>query len=294
VAEHRRDEEVKQPVEAVIEHKWFVAKLFVTAAALIFMFGAVYFTTRIDAVSNERDAASNQKTKAESSVSAAKSTINAQASLANRGAAFASAVSAQCKADNKYREENPTLCVSASNLATATPTPIPGPPGSPATAVQIQAAVNYWFDTHQLPIDYTKLIPFVNNWLAAHPAPSGKPGPSGASGSSGQPGLSGQPGASGSSGQPGLNGTDGASGASGQNGAPGEKGDPGVGVKTITSAQQDNSITLTFEMTDGTLIPIQFNLPSDCPATRTITPPDPGIAGSSGDPTEPYAVCVPS
>jgi hypothetical protein len=274
-----------------------VAKFAFTFAVIMLIIGGIYLTSRLNNLSHERNVNASQKTQAQSSLSAAKSTVNAQASLADRGKNLASAVAAQCKEDDKYRRENPSLCTSAVNLATASPTLIPGPPGPPATTAQIQAAVDYYLSTHTIPIDYAKLVPFVNNWLASHSPAPGKPGPSGPSGPSGSSGLpgvsgaSGQPGLSGPSGESGQPGINGSSGASGQNG---QDGKDGISVTGIDASTVGNVVTLSFTMSDNTVNQVQFTLPNNCPATRTITPPDPGLAGTPGDPTEPYAVCVPS
>lgn len=248
------------------------------AAILVGLFallavGIGFNSAQIHTLNHQRNAAVAEK-------SSATAQATAQASIANKGKALAADVAAKCKTDRVFRAENPTLCPQASQLATATPTPVPGPTGPqgpPASAAQIQAAVDQWFATHTLPVDYTKLVPFVNSYLSLHPAPSGPQGPTG------PPGSPGVPGQSGVEGSPGRDAT----------GSTGPKGDPGVSVTGVTPSQDGNKLTLTFLLSSGDSIPVEVTLPNDCPSTRMVTPPSPGVGGDPGDPASPYPVCVP-
>lgn len=231
------------------------------------------------------------KDQAQSGKMSAAASASAQASVANQGKALAKDVTKECRSV-KFRNVNPTLCVQASVLATATPSPIPGPAGptgpsgpigAAASQSQIQTAVDAYLNVHPRPIDYTVLRGFVNSYLAAHPAPSGPVGSPGQSGASGINGASGEPGVSGSSGQ---------SGASGLSGDPGKAGVDAPTVEGITASPDGRALIFTFS--SGPAITVPITLPNGCPATATVTPPDPGLAGSPGNPATPYPVCVPN
>lgn len=226
------------------------------------------------------------KDNAQSAKTSAVASASAVGSVANQGKALAKNVQQQCRTDAAFRADNPTLCVQASVLATATPIVIPGPagPSGPtgpaANQSQVQSAVDTYLGLHPPPIDYTVLQAFVNSYLTAHPAPSGPAG---------------SPGQSGASGEPGSPGVAGVSGASGLNGDPGKSGDPGVDaprVVGITSSGDGRSLIFTFDK--GNPITVPISLPNNCPSTVMVTPPDPGVAGSPGNPSTPYPVCVPT
>lgn len=236
-----------------------------------------WLTVRHTTDVSAKDSALSGKTSAVASASAV-------GSVANQGKALAKNVQQQCRTDAAFRADNPSLCVQASVLATATPTPIPGPtgPAGPGPSdTQVQTAVNIYLKAHPPPIDYMVLQAFVNSYLVAHTAPAGSVGPSGVNGSPGESGLSG------------ANGLPGSKGSDGTNGTSGTTPPDATSVTGIQASQNGGTLTLTFVMSRGDPIIVSVLLPSACPSTATVTPPSPAL-GDPGNPTTPYAVCVPA
>jgi len=129
---------------------------------------------------------------------AAQATASAQASIANEGKAIAGAVEGECKADETFRSAHPQLCPRASQLATATPTFIPGPAGAQGPP-----------------------------GIQGLPGPRGSRGPKGARGPVGENGGAGPIGPQGETGPPGSEGASGSPGPSGPAGETGPTGPPG-------------------------------------------------------------------
>ena len=254
------------------------ALLAVSGAFVLLGMGLFWNSARITALQHQRNEAVAAKTSAQASGSA-------QASIADQGKALAQEVAARCRTDREFRLDNPSLCPQAAHLATITAVPGPtGPPGPAPSDTQVQAAVSAYLALHPPPINYTVLKSFVESYLAAHPAP---PGPSGPPGSPGPPGASGAAGSPGAAGTPGQPGAPGPSGANGSNGTDAPK------ITAINPAQDGDTLTLTFVFSDGTSIPVTVTLPSNCPATLTVTPPNPRGPLQEEDPSTPYEVCVP-
>jgi len=250
------------------------------AGGLILIAWMSWLTVRHTTDVSAKDSALSGKTSAVASASAV-------GSVANQGKALASNVTDECQSA-VFRRANPAICVQASVLATATPSVVPGPQGPSgatgpaANQSQVQSAVNTYLALHPPPIDYTVLRAFVNSYLAAHPAPSGPAGSPGPSGASGEPGTPGAPGSS---------------GLSGLNGDPGKSGDPGVDaprVVGITAGADGQSLVFTFDKGTPITMTVPISLPNGCPSTMMVTPPDPGVVGSPGNPSSPYPVCVPT
>jgi len=180
----------------------------------------------------------------------AQATASAQASIANEGKAIAGAVEAECKSDKTFRSDHPQLCPRASQLATATPTFIPGPAGQ-----------------------------------RGPPGIQGVPGPRGSRGPAGKTvtGPMGEPGAAGAQGPQGEIGSTGPSGPAGPSGEtvtgpPGPSGPAGKDAEpqpfdfTFTippSNPADSTVVVTVHCTwTGTTY--------ECPSTQTSTEPTPG------------------
>src|SRR6266496_3719165 len=93
------------------------------AAAIVLLAGwMVWQTSSTVSLTDARNKARAQKTSAQASASAL-------APLASEGKAIAAQIESECKTDKTFRTDHPQLCPRASQLATATPTLIPGPAG---------------------------------------------------------------------------------------------------------------------------------------------------------------------
>lgn len=66
----------------------------------------------------------------------------------------------------------------------------------------------------------------------------------------------------GGAGEPGPKGDKGDKGAKGDTGAAGAAGTNGVGITNITAAQADGTVTLTFNMSDGSTKTTSYTLPA--------------------------------
>lgn len=207
----------------------------ISAVIALIIVGGAWNTTRINDLTHKRNAA--------------QATASAQASIANEGKAIAGAVEAECKTDKTYRSDHPQLCPRASQLATATPTLIPGPAGAQGPQ--------------------------------GLPGLQGSRGPAGPRGSRGPLGNPGAAGAQGPMGEVGPTGETGPAGATGPQGPQGETGPAGPAGKdaepqpfdftfTIPPANPaDSTVVVTVRCTwTGTAY--------DCPATQTSVEPTPG------------------
>lgn len=241
-----------------------------------------WLTVRHTTDVSAKDTAHSKETKAVASASAV-------GSVANQGKALAKDVTKECRSV-KFRNDNPTLCVQASVLATATPSAIPGPqgpsgaagpPGPGLTPQQAQNAIDSYCHAHGCAPKLTaaQALAALTTYCNTNGQCRGPTGPAG------------------------VNGSDGASGTSGTDGAPGSNGDPGAPGKdapTVTSIDSvfnpDRTIKYTFHFSDGTdLTTTTTNgVPASCPSIATVTPPGPGLGGTTGDPATPYTVCVPT
>lgn len=94
----------------------------ILGAFLLLAVGVGANSVNISKLSAQRDTANAGK-------ASATAVATAQASIASQGKALAANVTQKCKSDPKFRAQNYTLCPQASQLATATPTVAPGPPG---------------------------------------------------------------------------------------------------------------------------------------------------------------------
>jgi collagen triple helix repeat protein len=251
------------------------------AAVLLLVFGPLSYTmARVVALSNDKQHVSEARSSATASLSAV-------APIASSGKALGQSVNERCQS-TQFQSQNVALCAQASQLATATPSLITGPPGPGPSDEQVRRVIDQalpaYFAANPPPVDYSKLLAFVNTQVTAafraHPAPSGSSGASGQPGQPGSPGVNGSPGAAGQPGSPGANGTD---------------GHDGVSITGVTADQDPDSsrVTFTFELSNGSHVDVPVMLPNNCPATLTVTPPDPGVGGQPGDPSTPYTVCAP-
>jgi hypothetical protein len=252
------------------------------AGGVILVTWMSWLTVRHTTDVSAKDTAHSNETKAVASASAV-------GSVANQGKALAKDVTKECRSV-KFRNNNPTLCVQASVLATATPSVIPGPqgpsgaagpPGPGLTPQQAQNAIDSYCAAHGCAPKLTAaqalaaLTTYCNTNGQCR-GPTGPTGPAGASGS------------------------EGASGTSGTDGASGSPGIPGKDAPTVTSIDSafnsDRTITYTFHFSDNTTLATTTTnaAPANCPSTATVTPPDPGLGGTTGDPATPYTVCVPT
>lgn len=73
-------------------------------------------------------------------------------------------------------------------------------------------------------------------------------------------GGAGTPGPQGPKGDKGDKGDAGAKGTNGTNGAAGAKGDAGRGITKITASTAGTTVTLTFDMSDGTKETVSYNI----------------------------------
>jgi hypothetical protein len=136
----------------------------------------------------------------------AEATISAQAPLVTQGVDLAKGINQLCQSTS-FQAQHPGFCTRASQLATATPVPLPGPTG----AAGIPGPRG----------------PAGPPGLPGPQGPQGSPGPAGADGASGAAGDSGGPGAPGASGAAGAQGIPGDPGLPGAPGDQGPKGDQG-------------------------------------------------------------------
>jgi hypothetical protein len=94
-----------------------------SSGGLLILFLVLFNSTRISDLAD-------QKHDAVSARSSATAVATAQASLARQGKALAHEADAKCRSSVSYRAQNSALCVRASELATATPSPVAGPQGA--------------------------------------------------------------------------------------------------------------------------------------------------------------------
>lgn len=258
------------------------------AGAVILIAWMSWLTVRHTTDVSAKDAAHSNETKAVASASAV-------GSIANRGQSLARDVTEECQS-SAYRHSHPLICVQASVLATATPSAIPGPqgpsgaagpPGPGLTPQQAQNAIDSYCHVHGCAPKLTAAQAL--SALTTYCNTNGQcRGPTGPAGSNGDPGSDG------------VNGSDGANGTSGTDGAAGSSGASGEDAPTVTGIDSvfnpDRTIKYTFHFSDGTdLTTTTTNgVPASCPSIATVTPPDPGVGGTTGDPATPYTVCVPT
>jgi hypothetical protein len=199
----------------------------------------VWQTTSTVSLTHARNQARAQKTSAQASASAL-------APLASEGKAIAGQIEAECKSDKTFRSDHPQLCPRASQLATATPTLIPGPAGQRG--------------------------PQGIQGLAG---PRGSRGPSGpvgktVTGPMGEPGAAGAQGPQGEIGPSGETVT-GPAGPSGPSGPAGKDAEPQPFDFTFTIPPRnpvDSAVVVTVHCSwTGTTY--------DCPSTQTSTEPAP-------------------
>lgn len=158
-------------------------------AALVLFLLAAYIVVSQFQIGRANDG----KDTAQAGRKSAEATISAQAPLVTQGVNLAKGLDSLCQQTN-FEHQHPGFCNQASQLATASPSPLPGPAGA-----------------------------------VGPPGVPGSPGPPGTQGSPGPAGANGQQGAPGSPGPSGVPGV-GLSGAPGLPGDPGDqgpKGDPG-------------------------------------------------------------------
>jgi len=213
--------------------------LLIAGAAVVVLLAGwmVWQTTSTVSLTNARNEARAQKTSAQASASAL-------APLASEGKAIAGQIEAECKADKTFRSDHPQLCPRASQLATATPTLIPGPAGQ--------------------------------RGIQGLPGPRGSRGPSGPAGKT-VTGPMGEPGAAGAQGPQGEIGATGPSGETvtgpaGPSGPAGKDAEPQPFDFTFTippSNPADSTVIVTVHCTwTGSTY--------DCPASQTTVEPIPG------------------
>jgi len=176
--------------------------LLLAGAAVVLLLAGWMIWQTISTVSltDARNAARAQKTSAQASVSAL-------APIASEGKAIAAQIERECKSDAAFRADHPQLCPRASQLATATPTLIPGPAGAQGPqGVQGLAGPRGPRGSRG---------PLGNPGAAGAQGPQGEIGPPGADGSTGPAGETGPPGPSGPAGETGPTGPPGPTGPAG-------------------------------------------------------------------------------
>ena len=176
--------------------------LLIAGAAVVVLVAGwmIWQTVSTVSLTDARNQARAQKTSAQASASAL-------APIASEGKAIAAQIEAECKADKTFRADHPQLCPRASQLATATPTLIPGPAGAQGPqGVQGLAGPRGPRGSRG---------PLGNPGAAGAQGPQGEIGPPGAEGSTGPAGETGPPGPSGPAGETGPTGPPGPTGPAG-------------------------------------------------------------------------------
>lgn len=209
------------------------------AGAVILITWMSWLTVRHSTDVSAKDTAHSNETKAAASASAV-------GSVASQGKVLAKDVTKECQSA-KFRNDNPTLCVQASVLATATPSAIPGPQGptgpGPSQQQVEQAVASYCAlltcGTGPTAPQVAQAVATYCNVHGQCRGPVGDTGAPGSAGATGPVGSTGPPGSQGDQGDPGQNATadqiadavatycTAHSNCAGSNGANGASGDPG-------------------------------------------------------------------
>jgi hypothetical protein len=228
------------PAPETVRRWWLLAGVVVVALVAGWM---VWSTAATVGLSASRD-------KARAGGASASRSASALAPIASEGKAIAAQIETECKTDRAFRLDHPQLCPRASQLATATPTLIPGPAGGQGP-----------------------------RGVQGLPGPRGSRGPSGKTitGPMGEPGAAGAQGPQGEVGSTGpagetVTGPAGPSGPSGPAGSDGKDATPQPFDFTFTippSNPADSTVVVTVHCTwNGTAY--------DCPATQTTAEPTSG------------------
>jgi hypothetical protein len=227
------------PAPETVRRWWLLAGV---AAVVLVAAWMVWLTSTSVSLTSSRDVARAQKTSAQASASAL-------APLASEGKAIAAQIETECKKDGAFRADHPQLCPRASQLATATPTLIPGPSGQ-------RGPPGIGLPGPSGPPGRTVT------------GPMGEPGAAGAQGPQGEVGV----GETGPAGPPGetVTGPAGPSGPAGKDATP-QPFDFTFTIPPRNPADSTVVVTVTCDWTGSAY---------DCPATQTTTEPTPTTGGS--------------
>jgi hypothetical protein len=236
------------PAPETVRRWWLLTGVAVVVLVAGWM---VWSTASTVGLSHSRNAARAAKTSAQASASAL-------APIASEGKAIAAQIETECKTDGRFRADHPQLCPRASQLATATPTLIPGPAG------------------RQGP-----------QGIQGLPGPRGSQGPPGktVTGPMGEPGAAG---AAGRQGDVGGTGPAGPSGPAGDTvtGPPGPSGPEGPAGKDAVPQPFDFTFTIPPRNPADSTVTVTVHCTwngstYDCPTTQTSTEPSPTPGGTS-------------